>query len=754
MVSETPNSVSPFTKSYGAPPGFHSDGDVLKLPLSGDLRLHEFGMFNVSERALPQMPGDKRLHLGASPALEDKRYPAALNSLLAGRNRETVGLYGNPNAAGSLSPLEMRPMDRVNFFTEPAAGKVAYRSIILDLWVKSPAEGNMLSVRLFNPAVPSQTWTHAEARLHGFTGRPGRLRLALEFDPVFLVQGDRLWLQVFATDGLTIITGDTDEPSSVTLRPETDWFSAEPKYSIKTMRPSILTYGRSFEYIPWQWDKSLPDIDAPENFGGQFDMAYPWQAALKVNPGDRLGHIYKAFGTGLFTNAGHPVDPSTIPRKTYAAPDNAPDWAVYFRDFQTYRNKIITWWRHHQRSDGQAGGGWNDDTLIFSRGYGDLPLDSNPDALALYNNAFDGFDKTNYFKDGYCRIYPIDRLHNGDFVRERYKSLVYNLGDPRSAVWAMEEAWRWGKPDKTPVNYGDGRAFLFGKDILEWYWGKRRTEKPYAPANSETLVEQLRMGANAHNDTTLWRYTEAWVHTDDQNPLGSPVMINLIAGGWGADTPKGSNVNVTVGVGWISGGGPDLARFVDYSGVDGLTVRMYSFDSFDRDVTARLYRLDPGEYTITLKSDRNGDGVFETTISEKTQRFRRFDRVNLAIPPLVPVLLELKQRKGDPFPGDLPDLAVSNFFMEKKGGDLVVTVHNIGNAPAGPFEVFVTCPSGNIIGKQQVRGLEGSGDFVPKKIVLTFPDLPEHDGYTVTLDPGKAVEEIYKENNTAVWVRR
>ncbi|MHB9028055.1 MAG: LamG-like jellyroll fold domain-containing protein [Candidatus Latescibacterota bacterium] len=741
----------PFTRSFGTPPGFQSDGDVLRLPLSGDLRLQEFGMFHVSEQTLVEKPGDMRLFLGAAPVLDDKRYPVALSALYAGYNREIIGLSANPKTAGALSALDLKPMTPVNLFSEPAVDKTAYKSIILDLWVKSPADGNLLSVRLFDPAVPSHTWTHAEAKLNGFAARPGHLRLALEFDPLFLAPGDRVWLQVFAADGLSISANDPERPATVILRPEIGWLAAEPKYSLKTMRPNILTYGRSFEYIPWQFDKRLPDVNTPTSFGGQFDMAYPWQAVLKINPADRLGNIYQAFGTRAYTSNGQQADLSGVPHRSFIAPVNAPDWAVYFRDLQTYRNRIITWWRQHQRSDGQAGGGWNDDTLIFSRGYSDLPLDSNPDALALYNNAFDGFDRTNYFQGGYCRIYPIDRLHNGDFVRERYKWLVYNLGDPRSAVWAMEEAWHWGKPDKTPQNYGDGKGFLFGKDVLEWYWGKRRSEKPYTAGKPETLVEQLRRGADAHNEITLWRYTEAWIHSDDQNPLGSGVMHNLLNGGWSSDPRKDSNVNITVGVGWISGGGPDLARFVDYSGVDGLKVRMYSFDMADCDVAARLYRLDPGEYTVTLKSDRDGDGSFETTVAEKRQRLRRFDRLSLTVPPRVPVLLELKQVRADPLPGDLPDLAVSGYFMEKKGSSLTVTVHNIGNVPSGAFTAVVTGPNGVVLGKQHSPGLEGAGDFVPKKVTLIFPNLPAHDRYTVVLDTDRKVEEIFEENNTATW---
>jgi hypothetical protein len=228
-------------------------------------------------------------------------------------------------------------------------------------------------------------------------------------------------------------------------------------------------------------------------------------------------------------------------------------------------------------------------------------------------------------------------------------------------------------------------------------------------------------------------------------------MHNLLNGGWSSDPRKDSNVNITVGMGWISGGGPDLARFVDYSGVDGLAVRMYSFDPYDRDVVTRLYRLDPGEYSISLKSDRDGDGAFETAVMEKRQHFQRFDRLRFAVPPRIPVLLELKQLRADPAPGDLPDLAVSDYFMEKKGNTLTVTVHNIGNAPSGAFTVAVTGPNGVSLGKKQVQGLEGAGDFVPKKVVLTFPNLPAHDRYTVVLDADRKVEEIFEENNTATW---
>ncbi|MBN1293650.1 MAG: LamG domain-containing protein [Candidatus Latescibacteria bacterium] len=750
----------PFTKGYGAPPGFETDNDALQLPLSGDLRLHEAGLFNVEERDVPLQPGDKTLYMGFPvEQLNDSRYEPALIALKPGMLDSYLALSSIKPITQQKGNIGLVPMMPVSFISEPSVGKIAYKTIILDLIIRSHAKQNVLTVRFFNPAVPSQTWTHAEVQLDGFTGKTDRLRLALDFTPVFLADGDRIWIELMATDELTIDLIDNEYPATVTLRPETNWAEAEQPYAKKAMIPAIMTFGRSFEYIPWMWDKRMPDVDAPVNFGGQFDMAYPWQAVLKLFPGNETANIYRAYTDLLdpdlpprqsvaYPQGRYPADMSTLPEKQYSAPRNAPEWAVYFREFQTFRNKIVTWWRQHQRSDGQVGGGWNDDTLIFSRAFGDMPLDSNPDALTLYNKAFNGFDTTNYFKDGYCRIHPIDRLHNGDFVRERYKSFIYNLGDPRSAVWAMEEAWHWGKPDKTPINYGDGRAFLFGKDVLEWYWGKRSAERPYRLANLPQMTGELRKSAAAANDTTLWRYTEAWCHTDDQSPYGVDNLLDVLLGGWGYNPRKNdSNVAITVGVGWIEGGGPDMGRLVEYSGSDGLEICLYSFMAHEKTVTMRCYRLDPGTYTVSLKADKDGNGSYETTLSDSQRTFNRFDRFSFVMPPQVPVHLDVKQVSKAPDQGNLADLAVSSFYVEQSGSNAVVTAHNIGCAPSGAFEVSLVVDD-VVVSTVQVDSIPGSEDFVPKPVKVTLPKVPKNGQYSIVIDRDNKVKEIYEENNT------
>jgi len=748
----------PFTKEYGVPDYFESD--ALRLPLSGDLRLHEVGIFNVAAEEVPPAPGDRKLTVsGVAPTLDGKRYPVAVRSLLSIRDRGCIGLYGG-SVPGGEPAIDIPPMTILNLFGEPSVSKFVFDEMVFDLRVQSPSGDNAIVVRLRDPAVPSHIWSHAEMRLAGFSGGTRRLRFALRFDPVFLAPGDRVWLEFFTTDGLSVVPGE----SSVTLRPVMDWASAEPVYSLKAMRPNILNWGRMFEFIPWDEGMPMPDVDAPSHFGGPFDTTYPWQAVLKVVPGDRIANIYKAFGDGEYDRGRHPVDLTKVKPRHFAAPENAPDWAVCFRVFQTFRNRIIAWWRHHQRSDGQVGGGWNDDTLIFGwrYSYGDMPLDSNPDALALYNNVFDGFEKTNYFKDGYCRVWPIDALHTGDFVRNRCKSLIYNLGDIRSALWAMEEARHWGRPEITPVNYGDGSAFLFGKNVLEWYWNTRRVEEPYVLEDREALISQLRTAANVHNDTTFWRYTEAWCHTDDQYPLGGTIMFDVLCGGIGkiytrySENPAGDDTmaSFSIGVGWLEGGGPELARLVDYSGNDGLTVEMYSFDTFERDVVARLFRVDGGDYSVTLRADRDGDGEYEATVFERRRHIKRFDRLAFTVPPKVPVKLEVMQITSSPVRHRLPDLAVGRRYITKEGGKLMVTVYNIGNAPSGPFEIAVFDGEGREIAARELPSVPGSADFVPKPLNVVFEGLPDSGSYRVQVDRTGSVEEIFEENNSAVFTVR
>ncbi|MFC1509940.1 CARDB domain-containing protein, partial [Candidatus Omnitrophota bacterium] len=323
-----------------------------------------------------------------------------------------------------------------------------------------------------------------------------------------------------------------------------------------------------------------------------------------------------------------------------------------------------------------------------------------------------------------------------------------------------EEAWHWKKPDQTPVNYGDGSSFLFGKDTMEWYWNYNRDEPPYqlGPEARSKLIADLGKAASVHNDTTFWRYTEAWNHIDDQRPWGGQFMMDVLNGGIGTYhrgdwKEKESMRTLTIGVGWIEGGGPELARLVEYSGSDRLTVSMYSFVALDRHVVARLFRIDSGLYTVSLRADKDGDGNYETIISEEKKHIKRFERLAIQVPSKIPVKLDISLEKADPDPGPLPDLAVNDFYTAYEQGTLTATIHNIGCAESGTFTVSVLDPKGKVLAKKKMDSLPGAEDFVPKRVEAVFQRLPERMEYTVVVDSKDDVVEIFKENNTAV-VRR
>ena len=96
---------------------------------------------------------------------------------------------------------------------------------------------------------------------------------------------------------------------------------------------------------------------------------------------------------------------------------------------------------------------------------------------------------------------------------------------------------------------------------------------------------------------------------------------------------------------------------------------------------------------------------------------------------------------------DRPDLAITHEDAIRKGGSLMVVVHNIGIAPSGPFTVEVKDASGRRLASEKRPSLDGVGDLNDKKEVLTFDDMPVKGALVVTVvGPKKEITEV---NNVA-----
>ncbi len=272
-------------------------------------------------------------------------------------------------------------------------------------------------------------------------------------------------------------------------------------------------------------------------------------------------------------------------------------------------------------------------------------------------------------------------------------------------------------------------------------------DEPYI-ADRQELTKVLREAALLCNDITLWRFTEAGTHTDEQSPYGSWKMCYVLLGGLGRWYTSRYGDEMPPGVNWLEGGGSQLARLVEVSGNDNFKVSMYSFDEFDREVIIRLLRLDAGCYRIQLHLDRDGDGSYESVASQRDEHLSRFAKISVAVPPKVPVLLEISQLQADPDLGDWPDLAISNYYVRKRGDSLVVTIHNIGSAKTGPFSVSLLNPEGQMVTTKQLASLAAATDFVPKTVDVTFDNISDCTGYRIHIDPQDLIKEIFEENNT------
>jgi len=729
VVDEAPcrRITLPFLKGYGAPGEF--SGDV-RLPLTGETRVHEVGIFNVTPVQEKPSPGEVYyLRKGGSPAY---RYEFAMKSLNPRSDR--TAFYGYRTVPqGKNEWVGTGFLRRMHFITAPMTGEKYVGQIVLDIDIKTEQQEDVLLVRLHDPGVPHRIWTHAEMKLKGFHGDGGRLRLMLDPPPLFLAQDDVIWIDIATLNGAKINIGGSDT-GRIILK-QAQYNESVQAYEMKALMPVMAEYTRAYHHQPWLFENIWPDIMNPHTFGGQFDSVMPAMAVQRALPHSRLAEYYVDWAKPKYHWGSFVDAEKNFPIKDIEVPESVPRWAFLQHRIQNFRYRIIDWLTANQNQDGQFGGGWNDDTLIL-RGKLDIPLDSCDRARDIFLKVYEGLDRTQIFGDGYCRIHPIDRLHNGDFVRERYRALIYKPGDPFIVRRALQTAWHWDKPESTPINYGGGKPFLFDKNILEWYWGSNVPVKAYRTASEDVIDTNLSRLASYCDDILYHRYTEARIHTDSQTIYNERYITRMILGG---------SADASISAAWTEGGGEDLARWVTYADSVKFECRMFSFDPLQRKVTARLCRIQPGTYEIKLSKDSGGvPGMVLYTMDKK---MKRFDTFSFYVPSKTPVLLTVRQIKKDKNPGPYPDLALAVYGCERRGSTLRVRVSNLGAVPSKKSSVRIYNDKGKKIAEEKIPVIEAPVDFTEKSVYVEFDGLPEEGTVRVVVDPRNKLDEILEENN-------
>lgn len=730
----------PFTEEYGTPEGFEGD---IHVPLSGEKRIHNIGLFKVDFSPLDgeKSPKGRKLTLANGERSLDQRIQFAMHALTS-RDERKISIASDNLSHERPERVNIGMFSRLNIISEPYFEEKGIKSITLSIPIRTKDESEVLFVRMRDPAVPSRMWNQFAIKLEGFNKGFEKLNMTLDFQDIVVTGGDRLWIDLGTSGNTELLIGDRNNSAELYVE-EVNSYEALDAYVEKQIVPSKAQYAKMYEFMPWQFTGKTVSLERPYSFGGPFDIIMPALAIERVKPDDFVSRFMIRMAGPDFKD-GRPIDPNKTPLITLKNPNKAPEWALYMRDFNIKRHAIADWWSDKQNPDGQVGGGWNDDVLFLSYHMPDLPLDGNENARFIIDAANKGLEKTNYFKDGYCNIHPIDRMHTGDFISERYNTIVNNLGQAYAFEREMESAWRHGKEEETPINYFE-RGFRSSVNILKWYWGESAPQEPYYSKSLDSLSEEFKLYSSILDDYSFYRFTESHVHTDDFAPVGSNKMYTYLLGG---ERGVRLDAHMKLAVTWPSGGGPEVSRVVLKADDVSLDVVAYSFDSEMRELAMRLCRINGGLYKISLYRDPYGKGEIGEKLWESEQALARFDIVQLPIPSHTPVLIKVEKINSIVRSETLPDLAIDHWDATFDKGTITAKIHNLGNRSAE--NVMVSLFDGDtLIQEKTIDLIDAPIDFLPKMKEIIFENVAFTGNLNIKIDSRNQLKEIMKENNTA-----
>jgi hypothetical protein len=242
--------------------------------------------------------------------------------------------------------------------------------------------------------------------------------------------------------------------------------------------------------------------------------------------------------------------------------------------------------------------------------------------------------------------------------------------------------------------------------------------------------------------------------TDSVSLRGIDDLLSMYTGGCGSGMEY-----PYYAVTW-SGTSRDFAAVVTDATRRSLKVLAYNFEPVGRKVELRLWRLEPGKYRMRVGPDMDGDGRHDVEAPEQVVEVKeRGTPVEVELTGRELLLIQLAQvEKGEPARQNLPDLALTDGDVEVRPFEpragrtvtLLVTVHNIGSAPAE--KVTVVLEEGDQrLDEEVIENLDAPNDLEPKVAELAIvwtPKLARTHNLKLVVDPENAIDEINGSNNT------
>jgi hypothetical protein len=334
---------------------------------------------------------------------------------------------------------------------------------------------------------------------------------------------------------------------------------------------------------------------------------------------------------------------------------------------------------------------------------------------------------------------------------------LLSTGDfPRgSREWQIAAAAHQASPDATALY-----RWLTGESVYDEY--TRRFGKPAQlfriDHDLDALARSIESLAKGMRANFALRTSEV-IATDRAGLAGDEIVFGAYTGGI---LNFSDAAFPTMAVTYESAD-TDFAAVVTEATQRRLRVRLFSFHDVPFSIGLRLWRLLPGEYVFSQGEVLPGEHPFQSRYAWDTERtvkiLHRGTTVHLKLPPGKDYVVDLRLKRLLQVPSRSPDLAIAprDLSLKETGGSdatVSATIHNIGNADTGPFDIVLQLPGEGQwtdSARLTLPGLPRPRDLLPQTASISFtrPLSALRDGYRIVIDPEDHVFEVLEKNNSA-----
>jgi hypothetical protein len=255
-------------------------------------------------------------------------------------------------------------------------------------------------------------------------------------------------------------------------------------------------------------------------------------------------------------------------------------------------------------------------------------------------------------------------------------------------------------------------------------------------ADRGDVVNALRAAID-YNATNYEMLTSEVLFTDRVFLKGANEIATIYGGGVGISRCPSQAVR------WENGG-EDLAAWVEEAGHTHFRASVFNFAAQERQVGMQHWRLQPGVYSLSLRSEESpGTGEPPQTVTLR----HRGDSIPLSLPSRVSYEVELKQVNRFAWdPSTLPDLAAPRKPKSVSARQVEWKIFNLGSQAAHAVQVELRAGE-TVLAQQRIAELPGVRDYRLGEAMVSFacevPDVP----LTLLLDPQDDIAEITERNN-------